>query len=55
MNKKDLTIKERLAILETLMTNHLKHHEKHFYIMLALLPPILGGVGWILCRLYGVL
>jgi len=36
MSKKDSTIKERLAILETLLTNHLHHHD--IYLKGVLIP-----------------
>jgi hypothetical protein len=36
VSKKDSTIKERLAVLETLMTNHLKHHD--IYLKGVLIP-----------------
>jgi hypothetical protein len=36
MSKKDSTIKERLAVLETLMTNHLQHH--NVYLKGVLIP-----------------
>jgi len=36
MSKKDGTIKERLAILETLLTNHLHHHD--IYLKGVLIP-----------------
>jgi hypothetical protein len=34
--KKDSTVKERLAVLETLMTNHLHHHD--LYLKGVLIP-----------------
>jgi hypothetical protein len=40
--KKDLTIKERLAILEELFTNHLHHHE--FYLKVCMFPILIGIV-----------
>ena len=36
MSQKDSTIKERLAILETLLKNHLHHHE--IYLVGVLIP-----------------
>jgi len=36
MSKQDGTIKERLAILETLLTNHLHHHD--IYLKGVLIP-----------------
>lgn len=36
VNQKDTTVKERLAILETLLKNHLHHHE--IYLTGVLIP-----------------
>lgn len=46
------TIKERLARLEVLMCNHLKHHERYFKILLVMLPVIITGIGAILIKVY---
>ena len=47
MKKNNSTIKERLSVLETLMTNHLKHHEARekkndFWIKVIFAPIIVG-------------
>lgn len=39
---KDQTVKERLAVLETLMTNHLHHHE--IYLVGVLLPCLVAAL-----------
>ena len=44
-----MTIKERLAILEVLIKNHLKHHE---IMNKCLLLPILGALIIILIRVF---
>jgi hypothetical protein len=36
MSQKDITVKERLAIIETLVRNHLHHHE--IYLIYVLIP-----------------
>ena len=46
---KNLTIRERLVKIETLLAHHLKHHEQ---ITIVILAPILVGVILLLLRAY---
>jgi len=36
------TVKERMAVIETLLTNHLHHHE--IYLCYVLLPLLVAGL-----------
>lgn len=42
MAKRDTTLKERLAVIETQLTNHLHHHE--IYLTCVLLPILVGVI-----------
>ena len=42
MSAKDVTLKERMVAIETLLTNHLHHHE--IYLCFVLLPLLVAGV-----------
>jgi len=45
-SKKDATIKERMAVIETLLNNHLHHHEVYLtFVLLPLLVASLIGAG----------
>jgi hypothetical protein len=39
---KDQTVKERMAVIETLLNNHLHHHE--IYLSYVLLPILVGVI-----------
>jgi len=41
-SSKDATVKERMAVIETLLTNHLHHHE--LYLCYVLLPLLVTGI-----------
>lgn len=41
-SSKDSTVKERMAVIETLLTNHLHHHE--LYLCYVLLPLLVTGI-----------
>ena len=55
MKKSTGTLKERFAVIETLLTNHLHHHE--IYLTCVLFPILVGvvlslaGVGFMVVKL----
>lgn len=55
MSKKESTIKERIAVIETLLNNHLKHHDIYLkgvlipiglMVLILLLKSIIPDIAW---------